>query len=234
MRSTAYTCSSPSDGRSSASVYTRSKPAGYFSCARPELTSLVPRQALRVLDVGCGRGEFARTLRASRSGSKLEIIGLEVSEEAAEAARSALDRLIIGDIEEVALPYEDYFDCIVFADVLEHLIDPWTTLRRANSLLHKNATVVASIPNVQHWSVIGNLLRGRWEYSEFGIMDSTHLRFFTRKSIQSLFTASDFVVRDMFPLLTTRKAKIANRVTGAFAASFLTHQYVVVAQPARS
>src|SRR5690349_17266679 len=167
-----------SDRRTSKSVYSRSKPDGYFSCSRPELTSLVPAHALRVLDVGCGRGEFARTLRASRSASKLEIVGLEWSRAAAEAARSALDKLIIGNIEEVALPYEDYFDCIVFADVLEHLIDPWSTLQRATSLLQKNGTVIASIPNVQHWSVIVNLLCGRWEYSEFGIMDSTHLRFF--------------------------------------------------------
>jgi O-antigen biosynthesis protein len=234
MRFETSSFSSPPRGNASASAFTYAKPQGYFSCSRPELVALVPSNALRILDIGCGQGEFARTLRASRPACTLEIVGVEVSESAAETAAGAVDELIIGNVEQVALGYEDYFDCIVFGDVLEHLVDPWSMLRRAEGLLHSTGTVIASIPNVQHWRVIIDLMLGRWEYREFGIMDSTHLRFFTRKSIQSLFTEGGFVVRHILPLLVTQKAKIAHRIAGGFVDPFLTRQYVVVARRARS
>jgi O-antigen biosynthesis protein len=234
MRSQTDSFPSRPCGKVSASAYTCPKPHGYFSCSRPELIALVPSNALRILDIGCGQGEFARGLRESRPASTLEIIGVEVSESAAETAANVVDELILGNVEQVALGYQDYFDCIVFGDVLEHLIDPWSMLRRAEGLLRTTGTVIASIPNVQHWRVIIDLMLGRWEYSEFGIMDSTHLRFFTRKSIYNLFAAGGFVVRQIFPLLVTKKAKIAHRVTGGLADPFLTRQYVVLAESARN
>ena len=141
------------------------KPQGYFSCTRPELEPLIPAGATRILEIGCGEGGFARTLRAARAGSTLEMWGSR-HKSAGEIAASVLNRLIVGNAEEVELEYEDYFDCVVFADVLEHLVDPWKMLRRARAFLRQNGTIVASIPNVQHWDVLANLLRGRWEYSQ--------------------------------------------------------------------
>jgi 2-polyprenyl-3-methyl-5-hydroxy-6-metoxy-1,4-benzoquinol methylase len=210
------------------------KPEGYFSCTRPELVPLIPPHATRILEVGCGEGGFARTLRAARPGSKLEIVGLEASESAGEIASNVLDRLVVGNAEQVELDYENYFDCVVFADVLEHLVDPWKMLRRARTFLRGNGTIVASIPNVQHWSVLVDLIRGRWEYAQYGIMDSTHLRFFTKRSIRDLFVSTGFTPRTIAPLLgTTARAQIARLATAGLAVPFLARQYLVVADPKR-
>jgi ubiquinone/menaquinone biosynthesis C-methylase UbiE len=208
-----------------------SKPQGYFSCDRPELVPLVPQAATRILEVGCGEGRFARTLRAARPASKLEIVGVEVNPAAGQVARDAVDRLIVGNAEQVEVNYENYFDCVIFADVLEHMVDPWRMLRRASGFLKDGGRIVASIPNIQHWSVLGNLLRGRWDYADFGIMDNTHLRFFTRKTIQHMFESTGFRTVEILPLLgTTARARMARLATGGLAVPFLTRQYLVVAE----
>lgn len=207
------------------------KPLGYFSCDRPELVPLIPAEATRILEVGCGEGRFANTLRAARPASRLEIVGVEVNEAAGRVARSVLDRLIVGNVEQLEVSYDNYFDCVVFADVLEHLVDPWNMLRRARGFLTDGGRIVASIPNVQHWTVLANLLRGRWDYAEYGIMDNTHLRFFTRASIRHLFESTGFEAIDIRPLLgATARARITRLATGGLAIPFLARQYLVVAQ----
>ena len=212
-----------------ATVCTYIKPEGYFSCPRTELLPLVPAAASRVLEIGCGEGEFSRALRAARQQSRLEIVGVELCEGPAQRAASALDTLIIGNVEQLELPYEDYFDCVVFADVLEHLVDPWRMLSRARRLLRRDGTVVASIPNVQQWAVLRDLMMGKWEYQEFGIMDNTHLRFFTRKSIVKMFASTGFEVRHSHSRIESWKGKVLHLVTGGLADPFLARQYFLTA-----
>jgi ubiquinone/menaquinone biosynthesis C-methylase UbiE len=212
-------------------VTSEAKPLGYFSCDRPELVPLIPAEATRILEVGCGEGRFANTLRAARPASRLEIVGVEVNEAAGQVARSVLDRLIVGNVEQLEVNYDNYFDCVVFADVLEHLVDPWNMLRRARRFLKDGGRIVASIPNVQHWSVLANLFRGRWDYAEYGIMDNTHLRFFTRTSIRNLFESTGFGAVEIRPMLgATVRARITRLATGGLAIPFLARQYLVVAQ----
>ena len=206
------------------------KPPGYFSCTRPELVALVPAHALRILDIGCGAGQLAGALRSSRPSAKLEIVGIEVSATAAKQAMATVDTVIVGNVEQMNLDFQN-FDCIILGDVLEHLIDPWMTLRRIANLVSNSGVVIASIPNIQHWRVIIDLIRGRWDYREFGIMDSTHLRFFTKRTIHRLFATNGLAVSSITPLLTTTKAKMAYRATAGLAGSFLAHQYLVVARP---
>jgi 2-polyprenyl-3-methyl-5-hydroxy-6-metoxy-1,4-benzoquinol methylase len=210
-----------------AAVYFDAKPNGYFSCPRSELIPLVPPDASRILEIGCGEGNFAKALRAARP--ELEIVGVELCESAARTASSVLDRVIVGNVERIDLPYEDYFDCVIFADVLEHLVDPWRMLRRAKNLLRREGAIVASIPNVQHSRVLINLILGRWEYEEYGIMDSTHLRFFTRKSIRSLFTSTGYELRHVSGLLGSTRVKLMHFATAGLADPFVTRQYLVVA-----
>jgi ubiquinone/menaquinone biosynthesis C-methylase UbiE len=209
----------------------KAKPIGYFSCDRPELVPLIPAEATRILEVGCGEGRFANTLRAARPASRLEIVGVEVNEAAGQVARSVLDHVIVGNVEQLEVGYDNYFDCVVFADVLEHLVDPWKVLCRARSFLKDGGRVVASIPNVQHWAVLADLLRGRWDYAEYGIMDNTHLRFFTRTSIRDLFESTGFGAVEIRPLLgATARAQIVRLATAGLAIPFLARQYLVVAQ----
>jgi len=140
----------------------------------------------RVLDVGCASGYLARAL-GERGCS---VSGLEHDPEAAEEARPYLEQLVVGDVEELDLLEafgERRFDVIVFGDVLEHLRDPLAVLRSARGLLAERGSVVASIPNVAHGSVRLALLAGRFDYQPLGLLDSTHVRFYTRASVEELF-----------------------------------------------
>jgi 2-polyprenyl-3-methyl-5-hydroxy-6-metoxy-1,4-benzoquinol methylase len=150
----------------------------------------------RVLDVGCATGYLARVL-ADRGCT---VSGLEFDAEAAEEARPALDRLVVGDVETMDLAEafgEERFDVVVFGDVLEHLRDPLAALRNARTVLAERGSVVASIPNVAHGSVRLALMAGRFDYQKLGLLDSTHIRFFTRGSIEALFREAGMVPIDV-------------------------------------
>jgi 2-polyprenyl-3-methyl-5-hydroxy-6-metoxy-1,4-benzoquinol methylase len=178
--------------------YTKSyehKPHEYFGCERPEMAGWVRPEQRRILDVGCGSGRFGVLLKAN---ANREVWGVEPNAAAAAEAAKVLDRAVAGLFEEgVDLP-EGYFDCVVFNDVLEHLPAPDGALRLAHRLLKQGGTVVASIPNIRHfptqWRLCAN---GEWEYRDCGVLDRTHLRFFTRSSIQALFQETGFQIQHM-------------------------------------
>jgi GT2 family glycosyltransferase/2-polyprenyl-3-methyl-5-hydroxy-6-metoxy-1,4-benzoquinol methylase len=168
-----------------ASAETTSSPDAYYSHCRPDILELVPLTARKVLDVGCGAGGFSATLKARQP---VEVHGVELVAQAAELARSHLDVVFNSTIEEALSKLPDsYYDCIVVADVLEHLMDPWNVLLSITAKLAEGGRIVASIPNIQNWDVLANLLEGRWDYENAGILDRTHMRFFTRKSVEELF-----------------------------------------------
>jgi 2-polyprenyl-3-methyl-5-hydroxy-6-metoxy-1,4-benzoquinol methylase len=150
----------------------------------------------RVLDVGCATGYLARTL----VGKGCTVSGFEADPAAAEEARPALEQLVVGDVERTDLAEAfgaGHFDVVVFGDVLEHLRDPLTVLRGAKTLLAPGGTVVASIPNIAHGSVRLALLHGRFDYQPLGLLDFSHLRFFTRASIETLFRDAGLVPLDV-------------------------------------
>jgi 2-polyprenyl-3-methyl-5-hydroxy-6-metoxy-1,4-benzoquinol methylase len=125
-----------------------------------------------------------------------EVVGIELIEEIAKQGEPYYDRMFIGDVEKMELPYEKgHFDCILYPDVLEHLINPWEVLKEHNALVKKGGIIVCSIPNIRHYRVIKRLaFKGEWEYKEDGIMDKTHLRFFTLQSIRKMLIGSGFEV----------------------------------------
>ncbi len=157
----------------------------YYRNSRPDIQQIVDPNSRTILDVGCGAGSMATALKNKLNA---EVWGIEYNEEAASVAAGNLDNVIPGGVEEALdnLP-DKYFDTIIFADVLEHLVDPNSVLGSIKEKLSTGGEIIASIPNVRHWSVVKQLLEGNWEYEKFGIMDSTHLRFFTRQSIFKMF-----------------------------------------------
>lgn len=155
------------------------------------LMALVPPGA-RILDVGCGTGSVSLFLK--RAGGS-ELVGLEPSSERAEKARSRGLNVLHGAFPTDLLPPNHDFDTVVFADVLEHLPDPAAALRSAKDYLKPNGVILASLPNVAHWSVRWNLVRGRWDYEPCGIMDATHLRWFTKRSLHRLFETSGYHIQ---------------------------------------
>jgi 2-polyprenyl-3-methyl-5-hydroxy-6-metoxy-1,4-benzoquinol methylase len=147
----------------------------------------------RVLDVGCWNGDMGAHLRQHN----VEVVGVEQDPEAAKIAAERLDRVVVGDVQELDLEAvfgSGVFDAIVLGDVLEHLVDPRLVLSRLRPLLSPGGSVVASIPNVAHGSVRLHLLDGRFDYTDVGLLDHTHLRFFTRSTMERLFEDAGFVV----------------------------------------
>ena len=163
------------------------KPHNYFQNVRQEMLDYVPKSTKRVLEVGCGEGIFAAAIKHSRNA---ECWGIEIESVAASKAKQTLDKVLVGDIVDLLpkLP-NDYFDLIVFNDVLEHMVDPFFVLASIQSKLTPKGYVLSSIPNIRYFHTLYALVMGgEWEYQESGILDRTHLRFFTTKSIQNMYT----------------------------------------------
>jgi trans-aconitate methyltransferase len=156
--------------------------AAAYERARPEILEHVPRTATRVLDLGCATGTTGAALKQRQ---KVHVTGIEIEPDYALQARTHLDEVIVGD---VARPQElhDSYDVLIAADILEHLPDPWTTLRQYTQHLQPGATAVISLPNVNHWSTYMYLARGTWPRKPEGIFDATHLRWFTRRDAVDL------------------------------------------------
>ncbi len=160
-------------------------PANYYQHERPEVQALVPADARQVVDVGCAGGALGKGLKAARPD--LTVRGIEPVAEAAEMAQGVLDEVFVGAAEAEPPDSWPRPDCVIFADVLEHLEDPWGVLRSWSGRLAPGGCILASIPNVAHHTVVRGLVKGRFDYADAGILDRTHLRFFTRASIYELF-----------------------------------------------
>lgn len=154
---------------------------------------LVPAGA-RVLDVGCGSGQFSKLIIDHK---EVEIVGFEPQPERAEAARKLGFEVHVGELTEEYLRSLPPFDVVLFLDVLEHVMSPSELLAIARTGLKPGGFVVASIPNVAHWTVRLDILRGKFNYQPVGIMDSTHLRWFTASTVRMLFESADFQVDDL-------------------------------------
>lgn len=158
-----------------------------------KVVSLVP-PATRVLEFGCATGYMSEVLK-ERLGCT--VVGIEIDPGAAAMAEEHTDRVIVGDAEKIDYAAElagEEFDVVLFADVLEHLKEPADVLRRVRPFISENGVVIASIPNIAHASVRLALLGGEFRYREWGLLDDTHLRFFTRASIQDLFEESGYAI----------------------------------------
>jgi hypothetical protein len=141
------------------------------------------------------------------------------------------ERRITGSFPD-DLPATEPFDCIVFNDVLEHMIDPWSVLATTRSLLSARGVVVASIPNIRHVSVLLPLLvRGRWSYMEWGVLDRTHLRFFTRRSMISMFEGAGYRVTHIEPHWISGERFGWRRWLRGPLDEFAAHQYALTAVP---
>jgi len=197
-----------------ASIY-ESKPATYYGNSRDDIVAKLktgPRSA--ILELGCGAGGTGRAaLAAGKAG---HYMGVELSESAAARAKEQLSEVLVGDVQAMDLtPYAGQFDALIVSEVLEHLTDPWTTLRNLVACLKPGAEVHASSPNVSYHGVIRNLVLGRFPYAEKGIMDRTHLRWYTPASFREMFEDAGVQVDAVRPMREPGwKGQMLNAVTG--------------------
>lgn len=203
----------------------------YYAGDRAEIICALPAGLGKLLDVGGGEGNFA-ALAKQRLQCEAHVV--EMNPEAAAVAASKVDRIWEGDF--LSLQIDERYDCITLLDVLEHSAYPGVMLRRAAELLSPGGYVVASIPNVGHWTVVADLLEGRWDYLPAGITCWTHLRFFTLKTITETFHDAGLKVLRTDPVQIPAPSWIKNGLGGLAEADFVpdwgsldAYQYHVVA-----
>jgi methionine biosynthesis protein MetW len=145
----------------------------------------------RILDVGCGTGSFSRILL---DHCNVDVIGIEPDRARAEVAISRGLKVYIGFLTSELIEEIGKVDVVLWGDVLEHVASPYALLVKSREALRPGGSVIISVPNVAHWSIRANLLLGHFDYQESGIMDATHLRWFTRKTLISFVSSAGLEV----------------------------------------
>lgn len=200
----------------------------YHDLVRSDVFSMLPLFAGRLLDVGGGVGATSAALKTAGRASEAIVVDHVEHERAL-----GIDKTFVGDLEDLALidgviAESGTFDTILCLDVLEHLRDPWMIVRRLHYALREGGSLVISLPNVNHLSVVAPLvLRGKFELVDSGILDRTHLRWFTRSSAIDLATCSGLVLEAIQSNIYSRAHRLANRLTLGLFSRFFAVQYVI-------
>lgn len=211
-------------------LYNEKEPA-YFSNIRFDMISLIQGEGLKVLEIGCGSG--ATLLELKKSGKASEIFGIEINEGSVKDLKDKLDGLALGNIEELEPDFpQGYFDIILMGDVLEHLLDPWAVLEKMEKYLGRGGRIIASVPNIREFGIMKSVLfKGDFKYTDSGILDKTHLRFFCKKNIIEMFE-KDYKVVDIKgnPNYRRQRYYLLNKITFGIFSDFFNVQYLVVAE----
>ncbi len=209
-----------------------------YTGLRPEIFSRIRRDRRNVLDVGCSNGVLGEAVKNRQSA---QVTGVEYDEQLAAEARGRLDRVVTGDLNEldgILGQLDGPYDCMVFADVLEHLQDPWGCLTAFTERLAPGGEVIVSLPNVGHLSTFSAVfLRRTWPRRDRGLHDSTHVRWFARNDISELLAGASLEPASWkrsqrfvdAPVAVNRLALLVGWVPGV--RDLLTYQFVVVARP---
>ncbi|HYA42519.1 MAG TPA: class I SAM-dependent methyltransferase [Syntrophobacteraceae bacterium] len=202
----------------------------YYNIDKPYLWKLIPDGPNVVLDLGCASGLLGRRLRENRKAAHL--VGVEVFAPAAQEARKYYDIVHIENIEDLKLNYDSHFDVVVCGDILEHLKDPFNTLKQIHRWLKRDGMLICSLANIRYWKVLNNLIfRGEWEYTKCGILDSTHLRFFTKRSFKRVLIDTSFnVIHEDMLYLGGAKERVFNRITLGLFREFIGFVMIIAAR----
>jgi methionine biosynthesis protein MetW len=211
---------------------TRRRRAGAYENSRPEVAQLVPPAARRILDLGCSSGALGAALKARQPA---EVVGIELDRAYAQDAAGRLDRVLVADLDGLAPADHGLagFDCLIAADVLEHLADPWSALARMTTALRPGGTAVLSLPNVRYWETFLALgVRGRWPRRDEGIFDRSHLRWFTLADAIALMEQAGLHVTAVAPRYRLRPGdwrseRQGRRLHRTPLAPFFVFQYVL-------
>jgi SAM-dependent methyltransferase len=207
------------------------KSTEYYAGVRQDILPFLPQHSPRILEIGCGTGD---TLSYLKENSYCDwACGVDLFPDAVASAREkAVDEIYQSNIEETILPIETgSINTILCLDVLEHLINPQKVVAYLHTLLAPGGIIVASIPNVRHYSAsMPLLIQNKWEYTNSGILDNTHLRFFVRDTAIELMQSSGLTIDRVIPNKIGRKGSIFNTLSLGIFESFLALQYLIVAK----
>jgi 2-polyprenyl-3-methyl-5-hydroxy-6-metoxy-1,4-benzoquinol methylase len=203
--------------------------SGYYGSVRSDLVEWLPTPVGAVLDIGCGEAATADALRA-RGATK--IVGVEIVEAAAQVARERLDEVRVGSVEDELDGLDGPFDTVLAWDVLEHLADPYSVVRRLRDLTAPGGHLQVSVPNARHVSLMIDLMiRGTFGYTDWGHRDRTHLRWFTRRDLVSLLGDNGWEPLGISHPRLGKSAKL-DQLTRGRSTEFLVGQWYAVARRA--
>jgi GT2 family glycosyltransferase/2-polyprenyl-3-methyl-5-hydroxy-6-metoxy-1,4-benzoquinol methylase/tetratricopeptide (TPR) repeat protein len=187
------------DRPTSVNIRLPDKSPAYYDFDRSDVAEMVPIESKSILDVGCGGGRLGESLKKRQN---CHVVGIEQSPDAANVARLRLDKVLTVSIDQAdeTLFQRFEFDCIIFADVLEHLRDPRAVLEKCRQWLSSTGSLVISVPNSQHHSVVRALANGNWTYEHAGLLDADHVRCFTRAELEKLLFRSGFEIQVIKPI----------------------------------
>lgn len=211
------------------------KNSSYYEEPRQEMLSFNPHNATLILDIGCSTGLFGKCLK---DRFKATVHGIEINEELKEVAAKNIDQIFIGDVFDGIKNFsKNKYDSIFFNDVLEHFISPDRVLEEIKPILSEKGVVIASIPNIRYFRTLKSLLVEKdFKYEESGILDSTHLRFFTKKSMVRLFESCGYEIVSITGINKTKSFKpyLYNLLTaGIFGLDTAYLQFAIVAKVKR-
>ena len=191
--------------------YSYAKPDHYYEGTRDQMLKYIPEDVEKTLEFGCGYGYFSKLVKDTFNA---ECWAVEICDKAAQIASESLHKVINDDANNSLekLP-DNYFDCIILNDVLGCITDPFSLLENLKGKLTTKGVIVASIPNVRYWRNLRSLAwRGEWDYMDLGILDSSHVRFYTYKSLIKMFGGLGYEIITMEGINASRnkKFKIVN------------------------
>jgi len=207
----------------------------YFDTARTEIMPHLPAKMARILDLGCGTGATTGAVRKARAVAWAG--GVEYMPDIAARATGNFERLWVGDAAAADLEAEiapGSLDLALCLDVLEHMVDPWTMVKRLTALLAPGGRLIVSVPNVRNYRfIIGLITRGDFRYRDFGLLDRTHLRFFVKDTAAELATCGGLTLVSAASIQTFKPHEprgILNALTFGRLEGFLAKQWLIVAE----
>ncbi len=216
-------------------MYENKDQSYYFLSVRDDLIRLIPDsfKECNILEIGCGNGATLNKLK--QLGIAKTTTGIELFP-SKDNYYSAIDHFFLENVENIIFPsnMHNSFDIIILGDVLEHLVDPWTTLQKITQLLSTTGRLIASIPNIRYYRVLQSIVwKGDFHYEEAGILDQTHLRFFCKKNIINLFEKVNLSIETLtsqFDQETINSKRYwINKLTLGIFHDFFVYHYLIVA-----
>ena len=200
----------------------------YFKNIRYDIINFIPDGANKILELGCGSG--ATLIELKQKGKADFVAGIDIIDL---GQKNTCDSAIIGDIETMdSLPFqEEFFDVIICADVLEHLVNPWIIVNRLEKYLKNNGIFISSIPNIREIKTMYSIFfRGNFKYVNAGILDKSYLRFFCKKNMIDLFEQNGLKIKNITYKKLRGKRNLLNKLTFGFLEEFLVVQYLIIAK----
>lgn len=210
-------------------MYEEKNPLGYFDNVRMDVISFIDKPEGEVLEIGCGAGGTLSYLKYN--GLAQHVVGIDIASSQIEVAlQQGVDEAFVSNLDNLEeILHGRTFDAILMLDVLEHLVDPWSVLKCVSGFLRPGGRIYVSLPNVQNVRVLVPLLMGQWRYKELGILDKTHLRFFTKRTAVELLRGAGFELEGVHHKLESHALpRLINFLTLGVFKRYLTVQYILV------